>query len=90
MRLYHTGNRSQSTLLRQLFYEEFQSLFWLRPSDRNDYEHELNMSHNHRQQQLYYSESHSQPPSKPQSQPLLFKDSNVGKSKYYGLVYVVV
>ncbi|CAG8565288.1 14962_t:CDS:2, partial [Dentiscutata heterogama] len=64
-RLYCTGNGGQSTLLERLFYEEFQSLFWLRPSDRNDYEHELNTSRNRRQRQLYYSKSHSQPlPSK--------------------------
>ncbi|CAG8733321.1 6229_t:CDS:2, partial [Gigaspora rosea] len=65
MRLYRAGNGGQSTLLGRLFFEKFYSLFWLRPSDRNDYEHELNISRNHHQRQPYFSESHSQPPLQP-------------------------
>ncbi|RIB07974.1 hypothetical protein C2G38_2212885 [Gigaspora rosea] len=40
MRLYRAGNEDQSTLLGQLFFKEFHSLFWLRPR-KNDYKHEL-------------------------------------------------
>ncbi|CAG8664865.1 20936_t:CDS:2 [Dentiscutata erythropus] len=85
MRLYCTGNGSQSTLLSWLFFEEFRTLFWLRPSDRNNYECELNMSHNHQQRQPYFSELISQPPS-----PSPFSNEGKSKSKCHGLIYIVV